>query len=134
MIVSPLTSKAQTTIPQPVRVALGLREGDMIAYRATRQRRPALVIGVPPGGPVDMLWVLMITNTVHRGWLGDIEIESLADAGLPAASIVRTAKLATIDASAAERLGRLPGGAARHQVIHHFHKVLAVAAEQIAAL
>ena len=33
MITSKLTSKAQTTIPQPVRVALGLREGDEIAYR-----------------------------------------------------------------------------------------------------
>ena len=32
MITSKLTSKAQTTIPQPVRVALGLREGDEIAY------------------------------------------------------------------------------------------------------
>jgi antitoxin PrlF len=33
MITSRLTSKAQTTIPQPVRVALGLREGDALAYR-----------------------------------------------------------------------------------------------------
>ena len=32
MITSKLTSKAQTTIPQPVRAALGLREGDSIAY------------------------------------------------------------------------------------------------------
>ena len=32
MITSKLTSKAQTTIPQPVRSALGLREGDEIAY------------------------------------------------------------------------------------------------------
>lgn len=32
MITSKLTSKAQTTIPQPVRHALGLREGDEIAY------------------------------------------------------------------------------------------------------
>jgi antitoxin PrlF len=32
MITSKLTSKAQTTIPQPVRIALGLREGDEIAY------------------------------------------------------------------------------------------------------
>ncbi|NYZ14655.1 transcriptional regulator [Azospirillum sp. RWY-5-1] len=32
MITSRLTSKAQTTIPQPVRAALGLREGDDIAY------------------------------------------------------------------------------------------------------
>jgi antitoxin PrlF len=33
MITSKLTSKAQTTIPQPVRIALHLREGDEIAYR-----------------------------------------------------------------------------------------------------
>ncbi len=32
MITSKLTSKAQTTIPQPVRIALHLREGDEIAY------------------------------------------------------------------------------------------------------
>ena len=32
MITSKLTSKAQTTIPQAVRAALGLREGDEIAY------------------------------------------------------------------------------------------------------
>ena len=32
MITSKLTSKAQTTIPQPVRAALGVREGDELAY------------------------------------------------------------------------------------------------------
>ncbi len=32
MITSKLTSKAQTTIPQPVRSALHLKEGDEIAY------------------------------------------------------------------------------------------------------
>ena len=32
MITSKLTSKAQTTIPQPVRTALRLKEGDEIAY------------------------------------------------------------------------------------------------------
>lgn len=32
MITSKLTSKAQTTIPQPVRSALRLREGDELAY------------------------------------------------------------------------------------------------------
>lgn len=36
MITSKLTSKAQTTIPQAVRTALGLREGDEIAYRIDR--------------------------------------------------------------------------------------------------
>lgn len=33
MIQSRVTSKAQTTIPAPVRKALGLREGDMVTYR-----------------------------------------------------------------------------------------------------
>jgi antitoxin PrlF len=32
MIVSKLTTKAQTTIPQSVRSALGVREGDELAY------------------------------------------------------------------------------------------------------
>ena len=32
MITSRITSKAQTTIPQAVRNALGLREGDELAY------------------------------------------------------------------------------------------------------
>lgn len=32
MITSKMSSKAQTTIPQPVRAALGLKEGDEIAY------------------------------------------------------------------------------------------------------
>lgn len=33
MITSKITSKAQTTIPQPVRAALGLKEGDELAYQ-----------------------------------------------------------------------------------------------------
>lgn len=33
MITSKLTTKAQTTIPQPVRNALKLQEGDALAYR-----------------------------------------------------------------------------------------------------
>jgi antitoxin PrlF len=32
MITSKLTSKAQTTIPQPVRAALHLKAGDAVAY------------------------------------------------------------------------------------------------------
>jgi antitoxin PrlF len=32
MITSRITSKAQTTVPQAVRVALGVREGDELAY------------------------------------------------------------------------------------------------------
>jgi antitoxin PrlF len=38
MITSRMTSKAQTTIPKPVREALRLREGDELAYQIERGR------------------------------------------------------------------------------------------------
>lgn len=38
MIISKLTSKAQTTIPQPVRKALHLREGDELIYEIEGER------------------------------------------------------------------------------------------------
>jgi antitoxin PrlF len=38
MISSKLTSKAQTTIPQPVRVALHLEPGDELLYEIADQR------------------------------------------------------------------------------------------------
>jgi antitoxin PrlF len=38
MITSKLTSKAQTTIPQPVRAALRLTEGDELAYEIDGRR------------------------------------------------------------------------------------------------
>ena len=38
MITSKLTSKAQTTIPQAVRAALKLKEGDAIAYAIENDR------------------------------------------------------------------------------------------------
>jgi len=38
MIRSRMSSKAQTTIPRSVRVALGLREGDTIAYQIEGDR------------------------------------------------------------------------------------------------
>lgn len=38
MIKSRLTSKAQTTIPRPVRDALGLHQGDELAYQIEGER------------------------------------------------------------------------------------------------
>ncbi len=38
MITSKLTSKAQTTIPQPVRAALRLHEGDELRYEIDGER------------------------------------------------------------------------------------------------
>jgi mRNA interferase MazF len=50
----------------------------------------------------------MITSASHRRWDGDIEIVDAATAGLPAPSIVRCAKIATIEMAEAERIGALP--------------------------
>lgn len=75
-----------------------------------RQHRPALVLaaGAALGSPA-LLWVLMITSAENRGWAGDVLILDLDAAGLPAPSIVRTAKIATIDAGRAEARGRIAG-------------------------
>lgn len=38
MITSRLTTKAQTTIPRPIRAALGLKEGDELVYQIDGDR------------------------------------------------------------------------------------------------
>ncbi|MDR3533387.1 MAG: type II toxin-antitoxin system PemK/MazF family toxin [Rhodopila sp.] len=77
--------------------------------RPIQQHRPALVIAHHSyAGSPALLWVLMITSASHRRWAGDIPISDLSMAGLPAASIVRSAKIATIEALDAERIGCLP--------------------------
>ena len=75
--------------------------------RPIQQRRPALVIAAGLGEAHDLLWVLMITASANRRWPEDVEIADHAAAGLPIPSVVRTAKIATIAASVAERLGAL---------------------------
>jgi mRNA interferase MazF len=49
----------------------------------------------------------MITSAVNRGWEGDVDIDDLSRAGLPVPSVIRTAKIATIDAGDAAPLGRI---------------------------
>ena len=77
--------------------------------RPVQQRRPALVVAIPdtPDAP-NLLWVLMVTSVGNRGWPGDVVVSNLAEAGLPAASVVRPTKIATIEAGDAERIGCLP--------------------------
>ncbi len=48
MITSKLSTKAQTTIPQPVRTALGLREGDEIVYEIEGDRAILRKAGTEP--------------------------------------------------------------------------------------
>jgi mRNA interferase MazF len=90
------------------------RQGDVIKVpfpytdRATRQSRPALVVSI---GSIEenhrLLWVAMITSAENRGWPGDVTVNDLEQAGLPAPSVIRTAKIATIEVSDATRLGKI---------------------------
>ena len=76
--------------------------------RETTQRRPALVISNGAIASGMLLWVLMITSTSNRSWPGDVRIGSSGETtGLPAPSMVRTLKMATIEASAADRIGAI---------------------------
>lgn len=106
------------------------RQGDVIKVpfpytdRSTRQSRPALVVST--GGIEDahaLLWVVMITSAENRAWPGDVPVNNLASAGLPVPSVIRTAKIATIEASDAAKLGRIPPALFR-QVARRLGQVL----------
>ncbi|MGY3505079.1 type II toxin-antitoxin system PemK/MazF family toxin [Bradyrhizobium sp. USDA 4471] len=90
------------------------KQGDVVRVpfpytdRSTRQHRPALVVsagGIGENG--NLLWVVMITSAENRTWPGDLAISRYEEAGLPAPSIIRPCKIATIEARHAERLGRI---------------------------
>ena len=75
----------------------------------TRQHRPALVVshgGLGERG--SLLWVVMITSAENRAWPDDVSlVDHYREVGLPAPSVVRSTKIATIEARHADRLGRL---------------------------
>ena len=95
--------------------------------RPIRQNRPALVIAAGElEAAYGLLWLAMITSAANRGWRGDVTISDLREAGLPIPSIVRTAKIATIEARDAQPLGTLPP-ADRNAAARHLRDRLAVA-------
>ena len=50
----------------------------------------------------------MITSAANRSWPGDVSLANgYESVGLPVPSIVRSTKIATIEARHAERIGRL---------------------------
>ncbi|WP_234053623.1 MULTISPECIES: type II toxin-antitoxin system PemK/MazF family toxin [unclassified Xanthobacter] len=75
--------------------------------RHTRQHRPALVVSDGAVGEDGaLLWVVMITSAENRPWPGDVPFgEAYRGAGLPAPSVIRPCKIATIEARHAEVLG-----------------------------
>jgi mRNA interferase MazF len=78
--------------------------------RNTRQHRPALVISNGAiGDGQSLIWVAMITSAENRRWLGDHAIVDFVGAGLPIPSVVRIAKITTVEAHDAEPVGQLDG-------------------------
>lgn len=76
--------------------------------RNTRQHRPALVVSAGPVGEEGaFLWVAMITSAENRAWPTDHTIEAFAEAGLPIPSVVRPAKITTVETRDVEPVGRL---------------------------
>ncbi len=76
--------------------------------RNTRQHRPALVISNSTTGEnKDFLWVLMITSAENKRWDNDVPIPLHHEAGLPAPSVIRPSKIATIETAHADRLGQV---------------------------
>lgn len=76
--------------------------------RPVKQFRPALVVssyGLEKEH--GLLWILMITSARNTPWAGDIQLTNPESAGLPAPSVVRCAKIATIESRSAEKLGEL---------------------------
>lgn len=78
------------------------------ADRLAEKRRPALVISSRRLAPFGLIWVAMITSADNAPWPCDVIIADLTRAGLPAPSVVRTAKIACIEPGRIERrAGRL---------------------------
>jgi antitoxin PrlF len=71
MITSKITSKAQTTIPQPVRAALGLKEGDEVVYEIDGDK-VVLTKNRPPGFAEDPF-------AAFCEWNSDADTEDYAD-------------------------------------------------------
>jgi mRNA interferase MazF len=95
--------------------------------RPVRQRRPGLVIAADEMEAAHgLIWLIMITSADNRGRPDDVRISDLHAAGLPAPSVVRPAKIATVDAREAQRLGTLPI-ADREAVGSRLHGILGAA-------
>ena len=71
MITSKLTSKAQTTIPQPVRAALHLRPGDELLYEIIDGR--VILTKVPRGSATDDPF------RAFEEWSSDADAKAYAD-------------------------------------------------------
>lgn len=80
------------------------------ADKLAERRRPAVVVSAPElEKRHGLLWLAMITSASNPAWTEDVLISDLKVAGLPHASRIRPAKIATADAARiVRRTGCLP--------------------------
>ena len=85
------------------------------ADRLAEKRRPAIVVSATQlQAKYGLVWLAMVTSAENRRWDCDIDVSDLDIAGLPAPSLVRPAKIATVDADRVlQRVGRLAAKDAR---------------------
>jgi mRNA interferase MazF len=85
------------------------------AERLAEKRRPAVVVSAPDLQRTSGLtWLAMVTSAENPRWQHDVDVSDLKSAGLPAPSLLRPAKIATVDASRIlRRIGRLTAQDAR---------------------
>ena len=83
--------------------------------KRAEKRRPALVMSSDKfNKETGLLWVAMITSTPNIGWHGDVEIPVAGKSGLTSLSIIRNAKLATIERDHVVRvIGRIDSRVAK---------------------
>jgi mRNA interferase MazF len=80
------------------------KRGDVVVVpfpysdQLAEKRRPALVVsGSKFNSRTGYLWVVMITSKTHQALADDVALEHIK-AGLSKASVIRVAKIATIEA------------------------------------
>ncbi len=89
--------------------------------RPAQKRRPTVVASQRSfQGRTGFVRVLMITSADNPVWPDDIPIDDLTLAGLPHASVIRSAKIATVETDRCERRGCLsaPAIAALRETLH----------------
>lgn len=86
------------------------------ADRLAEKKRPALVLSKQQfTDRFGIVWIAMITSAENPGWPDDVPIAESERTGLRSPSVVRPAKLATIDAA---RLVRIAGEVRSEELKH----------------
>jgi mRNA interferase MazF len=90
---------------------MAFAQGDILVLpfpysdRLAEKRRPAVVISKPALERAHgLVWVAMITSQRGSARADDVPIGDLSRSGLPAASVVRPVKLATVEPSRVVRV------------------------------